>query len=660
MRVNPVAWARARLGYAEHGHWMLRLAMLLLALGIAVAVHALDADLPVARQLEAHARDQLMRVMASDSGDPRIAIVDIDEESLKRLGPWPWPRERLADLAEKLLSEGGAAVVAFDLVLTDPSPGEAGRVGDERLAALADQGWLIPAQAFDYVARDHEVTVGRLGGAGPAPAGSVAAAATGFVANFDRLAAGRCVGNIGFLPDSDGKVRRIAPWTRWGDAQYPAYSLAILACTHPGTDLGEWSRRLPIDSRGTWAIPFLHRPDRHLAIPAESVLSGAFSEALAAAVPGLKAGRPLDGRIVLVGSSALGLADRVATPLSSSVSGVTVHAAALSALLDAQAGAAPAAPPGWAMPLWLGLSVMLLWTAVAVGGRLRLMLLASTLTLGIWALLAGWMTLTSVAQPVSAALWGYASMLLLHLPVEWSWAHARVRSRTRLLSRYVSKDVLDELLAGSEEDPLTPRHAEITVLIADMQDYTRLTSNSTLQAAADLTRGFLEQLTGPVLAHRGTLDRYTGDGLVSFWGAPIPVDDHADRAIDAAMEILRNVDRFNAQRRARGEPAVTARIGIASGFALVGDLGTRFRIGYTAVGDCINLASRLQQQSRELQVSVAVSSSAAGRCRRWRFKPLGTVSIRGLPDQQVFSPEPDPDPAPPDPRRDAPARPACE
>jgi len=198
--------------------------------------------------------------------------------------------------------------------------------------------------------------------------------------------------------------------------------------------------------------------------------------------------------------------------------------------------------------------------------------------------------------------------------------------------------VLEELLAAEGEDPLAPRHADITVLIADMQDYTRLTRQSTLEGAAQLTKGFLEQLTRPVLEHRGTLDRYTGDGLVSFWGAPIAVADHADRAIDAAMTILENVRRFNEARAARGLPAVTVRMGVASGSALVGDLGTPFRIAYTAVGDCINLASRLQQASREVGVNILVSGSAAQRCRRWSFTPMGTTPVRGLGDEPVFTP----------------------
>lgn len=651
MAEGPVARLSQRLADGERGHRRLRFWLLALSLVLALAVQMLRADLPVARQLEAHAHDLLMRVMAREASDERIAIVDIDEDSLERVGPWPWPRETLADLAEKLLGEAGATVVAFDVVLTDPATTEEGRTGDARLAALGARGWLVPAQAFDYVARDQPLRVGSPGGgrslsdaAGTGDPAGASARATGHVANFAALSAARCVGNIGFVPDSDGKIRRIALWTRWNDARYPAYALAVLGCARPGLDLSSLSARIPVDPNGLWSIPFARSTESYLAIPAVAVLSGSLG-ALPPTVAGARGDpRPLAGRIVVVGSSALGLADRVATPLSSSISGVTVHAAALSALLDAAARQSPT-PPAWAMPVWLAVSVCLLWLAVAAGHRLGPVLAVLLVTLGAWAVLAGWMTATGVPQAVTGPLWGYGVTLLLHLPIEWSWAQARVRSRTRLLSRYVAKQVLDELLAAGARDPLAPRYAEITVLIADMQDYTRLTSRSSLEDAAELTRGFLEQLTGPVLAHRGTLDRYTGDGLVSFWGAPVAMADHADQALDAAIEIQRNVARYNEQRRASGLEEVTARIGIASGSALVGDLGTPFRIAYTAVGDCINLASRLQQLTRDLDVGIAVSSSAVGQCRRWSFTPLGTVSIRGLPDQAIFTPrEPDPRP----------------
>ena len=614
--------------------------LLAVALATAAAAQRHADSLPGVRMLESGVRDMIMSAAASAGQDSRVGIVDIDEDSLRRVGPWPWTRETLAELTERLLSDARASVVVFDLVLTEPAAG--GGTGDARLVALAREGGLVAAQAFDFEPRDTPVSTGVTGGAVTYGGTGPAARASGFIGSFSPLSNARCVGNIGFQPDADGQIRHLAPLTEWQGRRYPTLALAALACSHasggadPAHRAGELAQRLPVDGHGRWALPFTRRPDSYLAVPAADVLDGALEGSGTAS-----AGRapPLAGRIVLVGSSALGLADRVATPLSPNVSGVTVHAAALSVLLDDAAGQRPPAPPGWAMPLWLALSVIALWWSVGgAGGRLRRVLATLTVLAPGWLALATWVTLTGSAQAATGALCGYGAVLLIHLPLEWSWSQARVARRTRLLARYVAQPVLEEILSGDEDDPLLPRRAEITVLIADMQGYTRLTRDSTLEQAARLTKGFLDELTGPVLAHRGTLDRYTGDGLVSFWGAPIAHDDHADRAIDAALAIVGNVSTYNLRRVAEGLEPVTVRIGLASGSALVGDLGTPFRIAYTAVGDCINLASRLQQASREAGVNVLVSSTVVTRCRRHAFRTMGNVAVRGLGDEAVFTP----------------------
>lgn len=624
---------------AQHG-W--RAVLVALALAAAATVHWADGSHPSATQLlEEGARDLMLRVLSSSREDTRVAIVDIDERSLQRLGPWPWPRERLAELAERLLTEVGASRVAFDMVMTDRAARRG--TGDARLAALAREGAVVAAQAFDYQPRDTAMTVGAVAGALPGALPALPARtanATGHIGNFAELAQARCTGNIGFVPDADGKIRRIAPLTVWQGRAYPTLALATLACARQPVDVGLLASWLPMDAGGFWRVPFTRDAQSYVSVSAADVLAGRFDLGGQAATSATttSASSPLAGRLVLVGSSAMGLADRVATPLSNSTSGVTVHAAALSWLLDAAAEGAPMRPPAWAMPLWASGSILALgWSVSGARARLRRMLATAAAVTAGWVALAGWMAATGVAQPVSSALAGYAIVLLVQLPLEWSWAQARMRHQARLLSRYVAPSVLTELMRAPDANPLAPRQAQITVLIADMQDYTLNTANSSLNEAARLTKGFLEALTKPVLEHRGTLDRYTGDGLVAFWGAPIADADHADRAVDAALEILAQVDAFNRRRRVAGLRPVTVRMGLASGSALVGDLGTPFRISYTAVGDCINLASRLQQASREAGVNILAAETVAQGCRRRTLLPLGHMAVRGLPDQEVFT-----------------------
>lgn len=605
--------------------------MLALALLAGLVVHALDGRGPLLRSVEHTVRDAFLRTLAERAPDPRIGLVDIDEESLRRAGPWPWPRSLLADLVEQLIATHGAALVVFDLVLPEAASGDEA-TGDLRLAALARERLLVSAQAFDYVPRRPPVRAGVPGGALAHEMPVPSVAATGHVAGFAALAAGGCVGNVGFSPDFDGQLRRLPLLTEWRGEQYPTLALAALLCARDDVGHASLAGALPIDANGQWQLRYRRAPEAFVALPAHAVLAADTAH------------EALRGRIVLVGSSALGLSDRVATPLASSVAGVLVHAGALGDLLDAatgHAGGAVVGPVELARPIavaWLLVSTLLLWLAIGSARRLRSITAALAFALGGWLALSLWVVDSGRLVSVSAPLWSYAFLMLVQLPFEWAAAQSRVRARTRLLSRYVARPVLDELLARESEDPLDTRHAEISVLIADMQDYTRMTAYSTLEETAELTREFLDCLTRPVLEAMGTLDKYTGDGLVAFWGAPLPASDHAPRALRAALGILDAVERFNERRLARGELPVRARIGLATGRALVGDLGTPFRSTYTAVGDVINLASRLQEAARDFDDDIVASRAFADACPQTVFRPIGTISPRGLQREDVFSP----------------------
>jgi adenylate cyclase len=271
--------------------------------------------------------------------------------------------------------------------------------------------------------------------------------------------------------------------------------------------------------------------------------------------------------------------------------------------------------------------------ALAVGGIAKLPAWGGLLLL--LALVTGWLgvALAGVARQaewsVTAPLWGYFFLLLVAVPHEWWQTQRKTRRLLAMFSHYVAQPVLDEIVRLGLKHSLTPTLREVTVLIADMEGYTRTTSSLSLQEAATLTKDFLDCLTRPVLTWRGTLDKYTGDGLVAFWGAPLPSLDQADRAVSAALEILKEVDVFNAARQRQGFAPVRVRIGIESGSALVGDLGTAFRSTYTAVGDCINFASRLESAARDLPTQLVIGSATNALLRQHHTRSLGAITLRG-------------------------------
>jgi adenylate cyclase len=335
------------------------------------------------------------------------------------------------------------------------------------------------------------------------------------------------------------------------------------------------------------------------------------------------------GRLVLVGSSSMGLGDRVATPHASSRPGLGVQAAVLSDLLDRQQGAYPAPWPGRLFACAFGLLSALL----AIVAFPRLSAVASVAWLGALSLL--WLGVAYVTvrhDPVFVTTAPLATNLfLLAVAVPYQWQQAQRKSRRLLdtLRQYVAPKVVEQLLHSDLDNALQPRHLDVTTMVADMEGYTGQVENLSLEEASRLTREFLDCLTGPVMAQQGTLDKYTGDGLVAFWGAPLPLEQHTDLALDAACEILDRVARLSAERQRAGHPPLRVRIGIESGPAMAGDFGTSFRSIYTAVGDSVNTAARLEQAARDFPHDVIVGAGAVERACRHRFLLLGERHLRG-------------------------------
>ena len=238
---------------------------------------------------------------------------------------------------------------------------------------------------------------------------------------------------------------------------------------------------------------------------------------------------------------------------------------------------------------------------------------------------------------LTAPLSGLIALAAFFVPSELSRARREARATINLLSRYVARPVLQELLRSGNFDPLRLRHAEITVVVVDMVDYSKAIAGLDLQASAAMTRGFLECLTEPVWSSRGTLDRYTGDGLVAFWGAPLAQPDHASQALWAVKAMHERLEKLNASLRAQGLAALKVRVGIASGLAMVGDLGTHYRATYTAVGDCINTAARLENKAKELHCAVLANEAFAKSVQPEGCQALGVHELRGIGAVAIYS-----------------------
>ena len=585
--------------------WRGRLAVGILSIGVAFSIEWGRPALIMG--LDEGVRDVIVRTLASSAVENRVAVVDISEVALKEIGPWPWTRGQVADLVEILLGPYQAKTVALDIVF--PEAGDLS--GDTRLEALAAYGPVTLAQLFDFTNQSQPIAQGLLVSGKSATPNEMLRQARGFIANHKGLVEARCVGNIGFEPDPDGVLRHLPLRAQFDNSVYAGFAPSTLQCS------GELKGIYGGGKDGVWRVPYSRNFSSYTVVNAADVLYERLPNRL------------LSDRHILVGSSALGLGDRVSTPLTPVAAGVMVHAASLTGLLDMR--------DGLVTEPWSGRMIAASWVVasiiLAVAGLARLpawggLLVLLGLSSG-WMCMAVWGVSQQVECSVTAPLWGYFILITLGVPLEWWQAQQRARRVLNTFSHYVAKPVLDEIVRQNLMHSLKPTLADVTVLIADMQGYTQATSALSLDEAAALTKDFLGCLTHPVLEWHGTLDKYTGDGLVAFWGAPLACPNQADRAVGAALDILAEVDAFNARRQVRGFTPVRVRIGIESGRALVGDLGTAFRSTYTAVGDCINFASRLEAAARDLPTQLVIGSATNAQLVQHRTRSLGTIGLRG-------------------------------
>jgi len=538
--------------------------------------------------------------------DRRILIVDIDEQSLQAIGRWPWPRETLAALLERIQGSG-PAVIGLDILL--PEPGDP--AGDRALAAQLKHSNVVAATAFALPELSAQPT---------GSPGLVASDAAGLAPSL--AGASVKLGHITPLHDADFVIRRVAPVICHGEC-YHTLAAAMLAQwggVPPGIDPADKSRFcvggfcLRLNSDGTLSVPY-HHPSRFEYLPAVDVLRQQ---------PGLAS---LEGAMVLVGTSAAGLGDRVATPRSASLPGVEIHALILAAMLDGMAWSQfPHDRIGSSVAVALMGLLALCWPWLGPRWRLAAALgWASCLTfslgiphLGYWMdPLPLWLILIALAGCVG------------------SWEVGRVLSQRRKIYRafaaYVPPVVLRSLVRqGLGPDKLDAQRADVTVFFADIQGFTSLSEQLEPEQLVEITNHLFSEITEEIHRHKGTLDKFMGDAVMAFWGAPLAQDDHPELAVKCAMAVVDRVNQLEPWLAARGYPRIRMTMGLESGVVTVGNLGSRQRRAYTVMGKTVNLAAHLQQQCKELGQPLLCGPTLCDRLDNRRITRLPPVAIRGI------------------------------
>jgi len=616
---------------------------------------------PLPLQMARHGLfDQLQRWQPRSYSAAPVRIIDIDEESLKRLGQWPWPRNRMAELTRRLQAAQPASI-AFDVLFTEPdrtSPKAmltmwpASAALRQQLQALPDHDALL-AKAIQAGRVVLGFTLERREQPGAMPALKARYVATGeaaqpYVPAFsgaiqplpELASAASGLGAIVFLPDADGVVRRVPLLVRVGDTLVPSLIAEALRVAQgaknyttqtvaqagvglSGVRIGRQS--VPTTPQGEVWVHY-SQPVAQRYIPAWKVLAGEVPDA------------ELAGNILLVGSSAQGLMDLRFSPLGAALPGVEVHAQALEQLLTG----AGLVYPSWAhalqmlVALFAGLLVG--WVALSYGAVVSLAAVA-----GLLALLGGLVAyafsqqnlLLDAVSPGVTIVFSYVFSSIVHHVL----SERRQRWIRQAFSRYVSPNLVAYLIKQPGALELGGRRQECSFVFTDLVGFTRWLEGMDPAGAVSLLNDYLDGMIAIAFKHEGTLDRIVGDALVLMFSAPVLQTDHQRRALTCAWEMHQFSNQYVARLAAKGVPFGLTRIGVHSGEVIVGNVGGKSLYDYRALGDPINTAARLESANKHFGTLMCVSKAVLRHCPEWPVRAIGQVILTGKTQPiEVFQP----------------------
>jgi len=583
--------------------------------------------LHLARELEHRLSDAFVRAQAARlQPDADIVIVDIDEASLARLqddyGRWPWPRAVYAELLPGLLAQQPAAVV-FDLFFserdTDRPESDAAFV-----AALQGQPRVyVPSLRLDPQDDPRGVRLADFGPAlgGHALPGASAEARAMLLPPLMLPPALWRTGLINFVADDDGVGRRYPLHLDVQGWRLPALPARV------ARDLG-------------WSLPAQDSLLLHWRGGAESGYAHVSFADLHADLLRRERQRPTDefrDRIVIIGTAASGLHDLRVTPLGSRYPGVEILATALDNLKNGRHMQRVADAAALALA-WLLIGV--LWLALSrrrhagVIGLALLVISAALLSAGYAAVARLW--LLPVLLPLAFAWAYYFTGALL----EYLRERRARRQAVQLFGRFLNPVVVNQLMErGETVESLSGKHHQISVLFSDIRGFTSLSETRPPQEIVELLNRYFSKQVAVVFKHGGTLDKFIGDCIMAFWGAPIADERHAQRAVACALDMQRALLEFRAELgAAAGEFDVG--IGIHSGPAVVGFIGAQQKIEYTAIGDTVNLASRVEGLTKGVARILVSTETAALSGTQFRFVPRGSVKVKGRAQEvELLEPE---------------------
>lgn len=577
--------------------------------------------------------------------EQRVVIVDIDERSLVEQGPWPWSRQKVSQLIETMIDHYGVSGVALDIVFPEV------KEDDAALANQLARDQVTGAVVYDLLGRNQPEIVN---GMPPLPmirkVGQVPSiVGLPVTTNHPKLMPSRA-GHITPLFDSDGSIRHLPPLACHRNRPSECRPLlgisafmGLIASSSLEMKPGQgwlspaWELaindaeglpvvKVPVNQDGTLTVPYRHRPQDWLAISATDILKRRASPEV------------LRGSLILVGATALGMSDVVFTPVSPVASGLEPHAEVMVALLDNSFLVVPQYGVYLAGLLLLPLVILLALIVTRFQAPLQRAMVYPAWLIFSWVyamfvVLSAYSKFDLLLPLTPFALFPICASVLLG-SAELFFATREKNGISGLLAAYLPKQVARKLAAANHigagmDTSVDASRRMITVLFADVRGFTGIAEGHKPEIVAKLMHRIFSEMAAAVVGHQGTIDKFIGDAVMAFWNAPEDDEHHALHALAAAQDMLRRIHSLDAYCHELGVPPVKIGIGIESGYALVGNFGSEHRRTFTALGETVVLASRIEGLTAQFHRSILIGEACAKKLNYVGLDALGNAQIRG-------------------------------
>ena len=620
-------------------------------------------------ELEMKAYDARLEITMPQGVDSRVVILDIDEKSLSDMGRWPWNRKIISQLFDNLFDKYHADVLGIDVVFAeaDESSGlkkleELGRNNlkhlpqfqetlnnlrntldyDARFADSMRKRRIVLGYTFTNALETlQDAEIGKL----PTPVipqeqlanvNLSRIEANGFVANLPlfQLSASSA-GHFNSSTDSDGIVRRVPMLYGYKNQLYESLSLAVtrVALGMPQIEMNVQqtpdgylsleslivqNRRIPVDRYIQALVPYRGKHHSFTYISASDVFQDKVAN------PDL-----LNNKIVLLGTTAQGLLDLRATPVESIYPGVEIHANLIAGILDNRIMDNPTYIQGMEVLLLLSIGLVMITFLPLFSPLTATLGTAAVLGGVVWLNLAIWVKL-SLVLPLASTLLLILSLFLFNMSYGYFVESTGKRHLTKLFGQYIPPELVDEMSKNLGNDfSMEGESREMTVLFSDVRGFTTISEGLNPKELSALMNEFLTPMTRIIHEHRGTIDKYMGDAIMAFWGAPLHDAAHAEHALEAGLAMIARLHEMQPIFKEKGWPEIKIGVGLNTGSMSVGNMGSEFRMAYTVLGDAVNLGSRLEGITKQYGVQLIVSETTKEAAPHFVYRELDCVRVKG-------------------------------